>query len=235
MHGSIEEIQIAGLSCMLYLPDGYGVHDICYPVVYINGEAPVKEILAELKKADVPAKFLLLAIKPQNWNDDFTPWKSPAFRKGEEAPKGNADLYIEKLAGKIKPYMDGHFRTKQKDCILLGYSLGGLTALYTLYKTDLFTKIGTVSGSLWYDGFTELIERRPLEKENLHIYLSLGKKETQSRNPRMGRVAECTDRIQVMLKKSLGEEQVLFEWNDGGHFHEIPKRFAKALQWLLRI
>lgn len=235
MYGSIEEIQIADFSCILYLPDGYLFQTVRYPVVYINGEAPVREILAELKKADVPTQFLLLAIKPQNWNDDFTPWESPAFRKGEDAPKGNADLYIEKLAGKIKPYMDGHFRTKQEDCILLGYSLGGLTALYTLYQTDIFTKIGTISGSLWYDGFAEFMERRPLERENLHIYLSLGKKESRSLNKRMGNVGECTGRIRRMLKKSLGEGQVLFEWNDGGHFHEIPQRYAKALQWLLRI
>jgi len=233
MHKSIKEIEIANLPCSLYLPPNYDLQTAYYPVIYINGEVPLEEILTELEKMSVPADFLFLSIKVQNWNDDFTPWKAPAFRNGEEAPKGNADVYIEKLTNEIKPYMDEHYRTKPEDSLLLGYSLGGLAALYTMCKTDLFAKIGSLSGSLWYDGFIDFMEKQHFTKESRRVYLSLGKKETRSRNAKMGRVLECTEGIKYLLESQIGKENVAFEWNDGGHFHEIPKRFAKALRWLL--
>lgn len=236
MHKSIEELTIADLTCCLYLPPDYDRKQTHYPVIYINGEVPVTKLLAELKKMSVPAEFLLLSIKPQNWNDDFTPWTAPAFRNGETAPKGNADAYIEKLITKIKPYIDDHYRTKREPehNILLGYSLGGLAALYTLCKTNIFAKTGSLSGSLWYDGFIDFMENQHFVGENRQVYLSLGKKEAKSQNARMGQVAECTRRMQFLLEKEFGKENVTFEWNNGGHFHEIPNRFAKALRWLLQ-
>lgn len=236
MSESIKELQIADLSCTLYLPPDYDCQTIHYPAVYINGEAPVKEILAELKKLSVPADFLLLSVKPKDWNDDFTPWKAPAFREGEKIPGGNADAFIAKLTEVIKPYMDMHYRTKPcaEDTILLGYSLGGLAALYSLCRTDQFAKIGSLSGSLWYDGFVEFMEGMQYIKTDRRIYLSLGKKEAKCRNARMGRAAECTKKIQEILENKMGKENVTFEWTDGGHFHEIPKRFAKALLWFLQ-
>ncbi len=236
MNYSIEEIQIANLPCSIYLPPDYALQTTRYSVIYINGEVPITEILAELRKISVPSDFLLLSVRPQNWNNDFTPWKAPAFRDGEDAPKGNADIYITKLINEIKPYMDENYRTKTKpeDNILLGYSLGGLTALYTLCKTDIFSKIGSLSGSLWYDGFIDFMEKQKFADKNRRVYLSLGKKEKKSRNPKMGQITECTQRIHCILERELGKGKVIFEWNDGGHFHEIPKRFAKALKWLLQ-
>lgn len=236
MNYSIKELQIANLSCSLYLPADYALQTARYPVIYINGEVPITEILTELNKMSVPPDFLLLAVSPQNWNDDFTPWKAPAFRDGEAAPRGNADTYIAKLINEIKPYMDEHYRTKPepKDSILLGYSLGGLASLYTLCKTDFFSKIGGLSSSLWYDGFIDFMEKQNFADKNRRVYLSLGRKEQKSRNPRMGQITECTQKLQLILERELGKENVIFEWNDGGHFHEIPNRFAKALKWLLQ-
>lgn len=236
MNYSIKELQIAKLSCSLYLPSDYELQTARYPVIYINGEVPITEILTELKKMSVPPDFLLLTIRPQNWNDDFTPWGAPAFREGEAAPKGNADIYIAKLINEIKPYMDEHYRTKPepKDSILLGYSLGGLASLYTLCKTDFFSKIGGLSSSLWYDGFIDFMEKQDFADKNRRVYLSLGRKEQKSRNPRMGQVAECTQKLRLILEREFGKENVIFEWNDGGHFHAIPNRFAKALKRLLQ-
>ena len=242
----IVEIKIAGLSCNLYLPAGYNNTQKNYPVIYVNGEIPVEEVVHEVKKTGADAEFLLLSIQPDNWNDDFTPWSAPAFRKGEETPAGKADNYIRCLTEEIKPFMDANYRTKPEPehTALLGYSLGGLAALYACYKTEWFGVIGSLSGSLWYDNFCEYMEQNKPLRKNLSVYLSLGRKECLSKNPRMGKVADCTERAKEILMRQLSVndsdvqgrlfENVFLEWNDGGHFHEIPKRFAKAIAWLTR-
>ena len=251
MNNNVKKLQIAGLSCTLYFPLNYSNTQKRYPVIYVNGEIQIEEVMAEVKRAGAAAEFFLLSIQPTSWDDDFTPWSAPAFRRDEEAPAGNADSYIRRLTEEIKPFIDANYRTKPEPehTVLLGYSLGGLAALYTVYKTDRFGVVGSLSGSLWYDGFCEFMEKEKPLCTDLRVYLSLGKKESLSKNPRMARVAECTERAKDILINQIGidaqgariEEQsgqtevhnIYFEWNEGGHFHEIPRRFAKAIAWCI--
>lgn len=234
MEFTIQELQIAGLCCSLYLPPAYHENEDRYPTIYVNGEIPLEGILTTLVKMGAQADFLLLSIKPESWNDDFTPWTAPAFRTEEEVPQGRADAYLSCLTEKIKPYMDAHYRTKPEaeHTALFGYSLGGLTAVYAIYKTDVFGVIASLSGSLWFDGFCEFMEREKPAQKNLRVYLSLGKKESRSKNPRMRRVAECTHRVRDILAEQLeNKERIWFEWNEGGHFHDIEGRFVRAIVW----
>ena len=250
----VQELQIAGLCCMVVLPQDYESGLQRYPVLYVNGEIPIIEVMTELRKAGVSPGFIILSVKPDSWNDDFTPWSAPAFRKGETAPQGRAKDYIRRLTEEIKPYMDANYRTKPEPAYtaLSGYSLGGLTALSSMYLTNCFGWICSLSGSLWYDGFCEFVEEeRPL-RQDVNVYLSLGKKERLSRNPRMGKVAECTEKVRQTLEAQLGRPQaektgkaggqngtdergrvgeVCLEWNEGGHFHETAKRFVRAILW----
>lgn len=247
----ILKLHIADMDCRLYLPPGYGEGEAYYPVIYVNGDIPIEGIMTKAVNAGVRADFLLLSIQPKSWNDDFTPWAAPAFRAGEEAPQGRADAYLSCLTEKIKPYVDAHYRTKPEPAhtALLGYSLGGLTAVYAIYKTDVFGMIASLSGSLWFDGFSEFMEREKPLRTDLRIYFSLGKKESRSKNPRMRKVAVCTQRAGEILaggpgrivesdaewesSHSAGKGTVVyFEWNEGGHFHDIEGRFAKALVYL---
>ncbi len=267
MEFQIEEHQISGMNCRLYLPPGYEEGREHYPVIYVNGEVPIEGILTELVGKGARTDFLLLSIKPESWNDDFTPWAAPAFRAEEEAPRGRADAYLSCLTKEIKPYMDARYRTKPEPehTALLGYSLGGLTAVYAIYKTDVFGAVASLSGSLWFDGFCGFMERQKPLRTDLRVYFSLGKKESRSKNPRMGKVAECTQRAREILEEQLkkadrpgdnggsrflrsdsrdgvnegyrlkaadgNRERVCFEWNEGGHFHDIAGRLAKAVIW----
>lgn len=228
-----QELQIAGFSCSLLLPEGYDAGTDCYPVFYVNGELPAAEMLSELRRMGISTDFILLSVRPKSWNDDFTPWSAAAFRKGEAPPQGRATCYIRCLTEEIKPYMDACYRTKGKPehTALLGYSLGGLAALYALYLTDRFGWVCSLSGSLWYDGVCEYMEREKPLRQETNVYLSLGKKESQTRNPRMGKVAACTERAQKILEEQLNGA-VCLEWNEGGHFHDTAGRFARAVAWL---
>lgn len=267
MKCQVQELQISGMSCSLYLPPDYEKESGHYSVIYVNGEIPIEGIFTRLVERGARIDFLLLSIKPESWNDDFTPWTVPAFRAGENAPQGRADTYFACLTEEIKPYLDTHYRTKPEPehTALFGYSLGGLTAVYAIYRTNVFGAVASLSGSLWFDGFCEFMEQEKPRRTDLRVYLSLGKKESRSKNPRMGKVAACTERAREILAKQLAEshrfgdegneellqsdrydeadgknrlkaaaenrEPVCFEWNEGGHFHDIEGRFVKAIMW----
>ncbi len=90
----IQQIQISEFTCNLFLPEDYYAGNRSYPVIYVNGDVPIQEIISEIGKAGYGADFILLSVQPGEWNDDFTPWSAPAFRKGEKMPAGLADVYI---------------------------------------------------------------------------------------------------------------------------------------------
>ena len=237
MKNIIKTLKSSGLDCQLYLPGDYETCLKYYPVIYVNGEIPIEDVLSEVEKqgGGVASNFLMLSVKPNSWNDDFTPWSAVAFRPGEMAPSGNADAYIKILSEEIKPFIDENFRTRKEpeNATLIGYSLGGLTTLYSIYKTDVFGKIGSISGSLWYDNRITFMGNTIPERKTCKVYLSLGRKESKSRNSRMARVGDCTERAEEILKSSFGEKQVFFEWNEGGHFTDVSKRLAKAIVGLV--
>ena len=240
MHGSIQNLIICDRNCILYLPEKYESLDIRYPVVYINGEDEICEIMKCVEPHfDVDCeKFILLSIQSDNWGSDYTPWPAPPFKKGDEAFQGNASKYLDLLINKIKPYMDNNYKTKSDSfsTAIVGYSLGGLTSLFALYKARAFGKIGSLSGSLWYDGWIEFMEANIPINKNSKVYISLGKKEGFTKNQRMKTVGDCTRKAYDILSEHLNnKENVTIEWNNGGHFTEIPERFVKALLRLYMI
>lgn len=238
MNGTIQKIKISSFNCEIYLPEKYNICDKKYPVIYVNGEGNISELIEKIESHfDYDCQsFILVGIEPHNWNRDYTPWPAPALTKKTEAFKGEADKYLYKLIYEIKPFVDQNYRTRKEpnNTALIGYSLAGLAAIYTMYKTSVFGKIGSISTSMWYDGFIEFLEKSKLVSNETKVYMSLGKSEGKSRNQRMAMVADCTLRAFDVLKSQLSvKENLIFEWNNGGHFIDIPERFEKAVVWLM--
>lgn len=239
MNGTIQKIKINGFNCAIYLPEKYSISDEKYPVVYVNGEKDISEIMDKIEphfKHDCQP-FILVGIEPHNWNSDYTPWPATALTKKTETFKGEADNYLYKLIHDIKPFVDENYRTirESNNTALVGYSLAGLAALYAMYKTSTFGKIGSISTSMWYDGFIKFLEKSKPVSNKTKVYMSLGKTEEKSRNQRMAMVGDCTRRAFDLLKIQLSvKENLTFEWNNGGHFADIPERFEKAVVWLMK-
>ncbi|AZV57885.1 alpha/beta hydrolase-fold protein [Clostridium sp. AWRP] len=240
MKGTIQNLNINEHHCSLYLPPDYNILDVNYPVVYINGDNNIEEMLNSIESHfDVDCSaFILISIESKNWNNDFSPWPAPALSKNREDFSGGAYEYLSNLTKLIKPFIDTHYRTKTQpeNTVLIGYSLGGLATLYSLYLSETFGKVGSLSGSLWYDGWIEFMSSNSPINTAAKIYLSLGKSEERSRNQRMAKVGDCTKKTFSILSKQLVSTQnITLEWNNGGHFTEISKRFSKALLWLMHI
>ena len=114
-------------------------------------------------------------------------------------------------------------------CVLAGYSLGGLFALWAAYRTESFDGICAVSPSLWVRGWDAYAEGRVACADA--VYLSLGDKEERARNVRMAAVGDCVRRQASRLTRQLAEGKTVFEWNRGGHFDDEPRRMTRGLAW----
>ena len=99
---------------------------------------------------------------------------------------------------------------------IAGYSLAGLFALYAIYRTDVFSRAGCMSGSLWFPGFKEYIFSREPKRRPDRIYFSLGDREAKTRNPILKTVQENTEAIHALFQGQ-GIDTV-FQLNPGNHF-----------------
>ena len=114
-------------------------------------------------------------------------------------------------------------------CVLAGYSLGGLFALWAAYRAESFDGICAVSPSLWVRGWDAYAEGRVACADA--VYLSLGDKEERARNVRMAAVGDCVRRQASRLTRQFTEGKTVFEWNRGGHFDDESGRMARGLAW----
>ena len=101
--------------------------------------------------------------------------------------------------------------------------------LWASCRRELFEGVASVSGSFWYDGFTEWMAYHPSTANR--FYFSLGEKEKDGKNPRLAAVQEETDKVIAMLKAA-GKE-VFFEYNEGNHFGPLIERIEKAITNIL--
>ena len=204
--------------------DGLSIH--LYPnggraLYVLGGEREARSLLSALGGVSV------VAINGADWNRDLSPWPAPkAFKSGGDFG-GGADAFAEKIM-RIIPACE-EITGPQELRAFAGYSLGGLFALWLVYHTELFARAASVSGSLWFDGFTDYMAEHTPHAER--VYLSLGDREKHARSPRLGCVEDRT-REAAELLRSAGVE-VLFELNPGGHFDRPGERLAKGAKALM--
>lgn len=167
----------------------------------------------------------LICVSGMDWNRQLSPWPSDDFG-------GEASGFLEILLDRLLPLAENSLPFSVTDRGIAGYSLAGLFALYAMYHTALFHRIGSVSGSLWFDGFTDYAVSHAVLPDAPVFYLSLGSKEHRTHHPRMRTVRENTLRLAECLQKRY---PLVYETNPGGHFTDPAGRMAKAIYALLSL
>ena len=160
-----------------------------------------------------------------NWEEDLTAWKAPGLKGGEFA--GKARYFLDMLKADLFFNLEASMRIVKPERSILGVSLSGLFAVWASLSMPLFSAVGSVSGSLWYDGFLEWMKEHT-DTVTERYYLSLGNKEKDGKNKRLASVEEATLEA-VDLLKSVGKE-VNFEYNEGNHFGPLIERIEKAIK-----
>ena len=202
------------------------------PIIYLNTYSDEGQQVFDIAQAAGCPSFTLVAISDLDWNHDMAPWDRPAAFKNGEPFIGGADDYLRLLVEEIMPRAEKELSGPPAWRGIAGYSLAGLFALYAIYRTDVFSRVGCMSGSLWFPGFKEYVFSHEPKRRPDCIYFSLGDKEAKTRNSVLKTVQENTEEIQAFYQ-SKGIDTV-FQLNPGNHFVQGIERTIAGIQWLLR-
>jgi predicted alpha/beta superfamily hydrolase len=201
-------------------------------IVYCNSYGDgTDSILRECKQLGC-SPFHLVVVSKIYWDADMSPWPADKVVSKRDNFSGNADNYLDWMLLKLIPYSEDILHENNPHRILLGYSMSGLFALYAMYRTDKFAAFVSASGSLWYPDFDKfVISHEPMVK--VPIYLSIGDKESISKNVYLQKTIEKTQRIFEHYKEQ--GHTTYFELNPGNHFVDGGLRQAKGIKWALEM
>lgn len=219
-------VSIDGKAVSVFLGNKPGI-----PSIYLNTYSDEGQKIYEAAQAVGCPPFNLVTVSDLAWSHDMAPWDSPAAFKNGESFTGGADDYLRLLVEEIIPRAEKELAGPPAWRGIAGYSLAGLFALYAIYRTDMFSRVGCMSGSLWFPGFKEYIFSHEPKSRPDCIYFSLGDKEAKTRNPVLKTVQENTEEIQTFYQNK-GIDTV-FQLNPGNHFVQRIERTIAGIQWLL--
>lgn len=172
--------------------------------------------------------FAIVFFDTVEWAKALMPWQDEAVSRNEEVGKHAQDtlVYIEES---LVPWL--HKRFGKLPCIIGGYSLGGLFALWAARQSAAFCAVAAASPSLWIKGWADFADNSSLNAQL--AYVSLGDREEHCRNQCMARIGDCVRHEHLTLTEQIGTTATTLEWNNGGHFGEEAERTAKAFAWCI--
>lgn len=218
---------IGGRDCLLYLT-GKPVYILVQPV-----DDHDREVLDEQVRAIAgasPSPFGFVAFPVTDWNEELSPWDSPAVFGPHDFGHGAAET-LHFVENELLPAVRTQFHLSDEVPVILGgYSLAALFSLWSAWQTDTFSAVAAASPSVWFPGWLEYArQQQPMTKA---VYLSLGDREERTRNPVMATVGGRIRQLHAHLEM-LPRIQTTLEWNKGNHFQHTGQRCAKAFVWCM--
>lgn len=218
---------IGGRDCLLYLT-GKPVYILVQPV-----DDHDREVLDEQVRAIAgasPSPFGFVAFPVTDWNEELSPWDSPAVFGPHDFGHGAAET-LHFVENELLPAVRTQFHLSDEVPVILGgYSLAALFSLWSAWQTDTFSAVAAASPSVWFPGWLEYArQQQPMTKA---VYLSLGDREERTRNPVMATIGGRIRQLHAHLEM-LPRIQTTLEWNKGNHFQHTGQRCAKAFVWCM--
>ncbi len=223
---NIKKFEINAKTATLYLSEKENM-----PLIVLNNySGNGASVVEELKRPDYP-DCNLLVVGNLNWDHDMTPWYCPPLSEKDTPCTGGADEYLDLMQSEIIPRAKELIKGEPSFLGIAGYSLAGLFAIYAMYRTDIFDRVASMSGSLWFPDFKQYCFEHKIKRNPDKLYLSLGDKEAKSRNKVLMTVQDNTEALAAHYKE-LGIN-VTWELNPGNHFKDAALRSAKGIMAII--
>lgn len=171
----------------------------------------------------------VVGITGMDWDDDLTPWPAPGAPSGCAPFKGEAENFLTTLIDYVIPKVEERLNLTPERRDLLGISLSGLFSLWQWMECDAFDNIASISGSFWYNGFVEWLQKN-IKLKSGKAYFSLGDMEEHTKVPQFKSVGEDTRKV-IELLQSEGIQTEL-RMVPGNHYQDAIPRLQMALDYL---
>ncbi|CAM2998252.1 alpha/beta hydrolase [Flavobacterium frigoris] len=219
----------------IYLPKNYENTKKKYSVLYMHDAqnlfdtktAYAGEWNVDEKLDSINAQLIVIGIEHGNDKrmEELTPFKN------EKYGGGNADAYLEFIVKTLKPQIDQKYRTKtkKKNTLIMGSSLGGLVSFYAILKyPQVFGKAAIFSPSFWFsDKIYDVVENT--KKIKSKIYFLCGDNESEDMVSDLNKMENLLNTKRCYCL-NLNKKKIV----EGGQHNEKLWRdgFTKAIIWL---
>ena len=214
-----KEIKIGNLNCLCSsVINRERIAYILYPL----------DILPEwIEQTAEKHNVTIVVITGMDWQNVFSPWPAPGVTKGEPDFKGESAEFLKLLQSKVVPEVERASQiNSQVERNLVGVSMSGLFALWQWMECDTFSSIASLSGSFWYEGFIEWMQKIKIPPKTGKGFFLLGDKESHSKVKAFNSVGINTSEIIKILQTSGINAE--FESVPGNHFANGMERLEKA-------
>lgn len=215
----IRKIETHGLQCLCCSSGDTGkIAYILYPMdILADWIAPA----AERFGTDI------VVVTGMDWQNVFSPWPAKGVPKGSPDFKGESPAFLTLLQNSVIPTVEKALGiTGAPERTLVGVSMSGLFAMWQWVLCDKFANIASLSGSFWYDGFTDWLKSRTIPPKSGTAFFLLGDQEAKSKIKTFDSVAENTQEIITLLKHS--GIRTIFQSVPGNHYSDPIPRLNRA-------
>lgn len=185
---------------------------------------------------DIEREVIFVGLLPNDDDTIYTPWQDVVK---DEAFYRAADDYILWISDELLPYLKKcfHISEQRRDISIAGASLGGLVALYALFKKpDAFGTYILLSPSIWYPGFLTFMKQQHIIKAEEHVYWYIGMLEDEQHPDINTNILAQTEQGVDILNELLISEQMSFHFvTSSKGLHQkmyFKKYFNKAVKKL---
>ena len=204
---------------------GTGTTTTCYVLVPESlGAEWLSAMAAELS-------VNMVSVRGYSWDDDLTPWPMGPVMRDHRSFGGHAPHFLGELKDLCERVEEDHANATHRR-VLAGVSLSGLFAVWAMAQDDFFGDVVSVSGSFWYEGFATWLEEKEIRGEGRRAYLSVGAKESRSRNKYFKTVGEKTETVASRLAEC-GVTTTL-QRTTGDHGGDISRKMSEGIREVLK-
>lgn len=172
----------------------------------------------------------VVVVSGMDWNNDLSPWHAEGVSAGAPPFMGDGGRFLFTLRQSVIPEVERHIGLQvEPRRTVVGVSMSGLFALWAWLSGDLFDDVGSISGSMWYDGFVAWVEAQPVEQKSGKVFLSLGKGEMRSGGVFGSVYADTVAIVDYLRSHGVAVD---FVTGPGNHFAPIYPRLDAAMHSL---